>query len=348
VRARRRGWARSRRRRGRAITLGVALVAFVLVGPPNLLHAISGPATPRVAHASDGRLSVYAEPDSAGPVLQVINGARHSLDMTMYELRDESVEHALAGAARRGVLVRVVLDRNLERARNQAAYAYLAAHGVHVVWAAARFAATHQKTVTADRQVSVVLTGSLVSSDYASTRDFAILDRRPADVAAIEQTFQADYTGTELSPTAGAGLVWSPTTSESELLAVIGAARHQLLLENEEMADAHVVSVLVSAARRHVAVTVVMTASPRWTAALARLRAAGARVALYADTAGVLYIHAKAVVADAGFTTPRMLIGSQNFSVSSLTRNRELGLIVTDPGLVSSVAKVITGDAERS
>ena len=67
-----------------------------------------------------------------------------------------------------------------------------------------------------------------------------------------------------------------------------------------------------------------------------------------ADTTGVLYIHAKAVVADAGFTTPRMLIGSQNFSVSSRTRNRELGLIVTYPGLVSSVAKVITGDAERS
>jgi hypothetical protein len=199
VRARRRGWARSRRRRGRAgalaITLGVALVAFFLVGPPNLLHAISGPATPRVAHASDGRLSVYAEPDSAGPVLQVISEARHSLDMTMYELRDESVEHALADAARRGVLVRVVLDRNLERARNQAAYSYLAAHGVHVVWAAARFAATHQKTVTVDRQVSVVLTGNLVSSDYASTRDFAILDRRTADVATIEQTFHAGAGG---------------------------------------------------------------------------------------------------------------------------------------------------------
>jgi cardiolipin synthase len=142
--------------------------------------------------------------------------------------------------------------------------------------------------------------------------------------------------------------VWSPTTSESELLTVIGAARHQLLIENEKMADAHVTAALVSAARRHVAVTVVMTANPRWTAALALLRAAGARVALYADTARVLYIHAKVVVADAGFTTARMLIGSQNFSVSSLTRNRELGLIITDPALVSSVARVITGDADRS
>jgi cardiolipin synthase len=209
VNARRRGWALSRRRRGRVgalvITLGLALVAFVLVGPPNLLHAISRPATPRIAHASDGLLSVYAEPDSAGPVLQVINGARHSLDMTTYELRDDAVEHALAGAARRGVLVRVVLDRNLERARNQAAYDYLDAHGVRVVWAAGRFAATHQKTVTADRQVSVVLTGNLVSSDYASTRDLAIIDHRPADVAAIEQTFQADYTHTELTPHCGLG-----------------------------------------------------------------------------------------------------------------------------------------------
>ena len=80
--------------------------------------------------------------------------------MTMYELRDTAVEQALSADARRRVLVRVVLDRNLKRARNQAAFDYLAGHRVHVAWASATYAATHQKTVTADRQVSLVLTAT--------------------------------------------------------------------------------------------------------------------------------------------------------------------------------------------
>jgi len=353
VSARRSGWARPRRRRSRGGALSALLVlllaGFALVGPAHLLRTLRGAGSPRVTVASDGRLKAYVEPDSgAGPVLDVIVGARHSLDMTMYELRDVAVQQALSADAHRGVVVRVVLDRNLERARNQAAFDYLAGHGVHVVWAAGRYAATHQKTVTADRQVSLVMTGNLVAADYASTRDYAILDRRPADVAAIEQTFQADYTGAQITPAACSGLVWSPTTSEAELLAVITRARHSLVIENEEMADTRVTAAVLAAARRQVAVTVVITASPRWDAALGRLRAAGVRVAVYPDSVGVLYIHAKALVADSGWSTARMMIGSQNFSVSSLTRNRELGMIITDAGLVAAVAKVITGDADRS
>lgn len=328
----------------------MALLAVVtLVGPPHLLQRLHGPASPGVVQSADGRLQVYAEPDAgAGPVLAVITGARHSVDMTMYELRDSAVEQALSADARRGVLVRVVLDRNLERARNQSAFDYLAGHRVHVVWAPARYAATHQKTVTADRQVSLVLTGNLVAADYASTRDFAILDRHPADVAAIEATFQADYAGGEITPPRGSGLVWSPTSSEAGLLSVITGARHALVIENEEMADPQVTEAVLGAARRHVAVTVVMTANPRWDAVLGQLRTAGVRVAVYPDSAAALYIHAKALVADTGWSTGRMMVGSQNFSVSSLIRNRELGMMITDPGLVTAVAKVIVGDAARS
>lgn len=50
----------------------------------------------------------------------------------------------LAAAARRHVRVQVLLDGDRERARNQAAYAYLAAHGVQVSWADPRFTATHE------------------------------------------------------------------------------------------------------------------------------------------------------------------------------------------------------------
>ena len=60
----------------------------------------------------------------------------------------------------------------------------------------------------------------------------------------------------------------------------------------------------------------------------------------YRDTESALYIHAKAIVSD-GRTA---FVGSENFSVASLEYNRELGLITTDPTIVSGVARVLAND----
>ena len=39
-----------------------------------------------------------------------------------------------------------------------------------------------------------------------------------------------------------------------------------------------------------------------------------------------------------------MFVGSENFSSASLTGNRELGLIVNDSAVLSSVDKTVAGD----
>lgn len=67
------------------------------------------------------------------PVYSLINGARHSIDMTMYEFSDTAAEHDLAAAAKRGVRVRVILDRRA-RSVNSDAYSYLRSHRVAVTW----------------------------------------------------------------------------------------------------------------------------------------------------------------------------------------------------------------------
>src|ERR1700748_851196 len=58
------------------------------------------------------------------PVYSLINGARHSIDMTMYEFSDTAAEHDLAAAAKRGVRVRVILDRRGRRGDSDA-FSYL-------------------------------------------------------------------------------------------------------------------------------------------------------------------------------------------------------------------------------
>lgn len=62
------------------------------------------------------------------------------------------------------------------------------------------------------------MTGNMVATDYASTRDFLVVDRQPADVAAVDNTFDADFAHRAVTPAAGSDLVWSPTTSQPRLL----------------------------------------------------------------------------------------------------------------------------------
>ena len=58
----------------------------------------------------------------------------------------------------------------------------------------------------------------------------------------------------------------------------------------------------------------------------------------------MLYIHAKAVVADAGNSDAQMFVGSENFSAASLRRNRELGLRTTNKPVIGAVAAVLAAD----
>ena len=101
---------------------------------------------------------------------------------------------------------------------------------------------------------------------------------------------------------------------------------------------------LRSAAKRGVDVTITMTAQSEWDSAFSALAKAGAHVRTYKNSSKVLYIHAKAVVADAGKSDEQMFVGSENFSAASLRRNRELGLRTTNKPVIAAVAAVVAAD----
>jgi cardiolipin synthase A/B len=273
---------------------------------------------------------VIVEPGAGiTPVYNFMSDATSSLTMTMYELVDPTAEQILAADASRGVKVRVLLDSALEASRNQPAEAYLASHGVAVAFAPAS-RITHQKTICTNDSACLIMSLNLVADDYADTRDVAVEDSDPADVTAIESTFAADFAGgTGSASSSGDHLVWSPG-SENVLLGVINGARHTLAIENEEMDSTAITDALASAAQRGVNVEVCMTADSSYTAALDQIVAAGGHVRLYPDSDGVLYIHEKLVLADFGTPAATAVVGSINFSTSSMDYNRELDIALNE------------------
>jgi cardiolipin synthase A/B len=318
--------------------------------------------------AINNSLSLITEPDDGmAPVIAAIASASSSIDLTIYELSAGPVEQALLAAARRGVAVRVILDRGykgVHSAENAGAYNFLHSNGILVRWSSPAFTFTHEKSMTIDGNgsdgessdaESLIMSFNITSAAFASDRDFGIFDHAPEDVAAIEATFDDDWDaaaagGTNSAANLGGNygeigsgdLVWSPG-SEDELIALINSAKTSLEIYNEEMDDAAVENALEAAARRGVKVEVVMTYASTWKAAFAQLAAAGVAIRTYPARAS-LYIHAKMIIADGGTNAGRAFIGSENFSATSLWYNRELGIIFLNPALIASITQTFAKD----
>ena len=300
------------------------------------------PAAGSAPNAVSPVAAVWTEPAAGYGFLDAaINGARRTIDLSMYELSDPVTEGDLAARARAGVDVRVLLNSAYDgQSENAAAATYLSHGGVHVAWAPAS-TIFHAKYLVVDGRAAYIGTGNLVNYDYSSTRDFWVEDTTPSDVAAISSTFAADFAHESAAPVASGGLVWSPG-SATALVGLIDGARYSLLVENEEMDNSTIEQSLIGAAERGVAVKVVMTYSSEWASALAQLERAGVKVST--TSGSYLYIHAKVICADCTATAGTVFIGSENFSTSSLWYNRELGVITTSLSAVRAVETAIDVD----
>lgn len=297
------------------------------------------------ASAGAAALSLFAEPQAgAQPVIELLAGARKSIEMTMYELRDPRVERALVAAGDRGVDVRVLLNRNdpfEATSPNAPAYSYLRSHGVAVRYAPSYLSLTHQKTVTVDGRVSVIMSLNL-DAGYGSTRDFGVIDTQPSDVRAITAVFNADWTGHRITPSAGTGdLVWSPGAGNA-FVAAIDAAKHSIDVESEEMDYRPATHALCDAAGRGVGVRVVMTYAPEWRSAVRQLSGCGVHVHLFHGQA--YYIHAKLLEVDGTLA----IVGSTNLSAESLWYNRELSIALTGPPLIAQLSRWFDSDYARA
>ncbi|HEY2280080.1 MAG TPA: phospholipase D-like domain-containing protein [Streptosporangiaceae bacterium] len=291
--------------------------------------------------------SLIIEPNAGfSAVYHLIAHAKSSIDLTMYELSDTTAESDLGAAAQRGVDVRVILDRK-ERSSNDKAYDYLHAHRVKVVWSSSKYEYTHQKTLVVDGSEAVIMTANLTSQYYSSSRDFLVTDTSRPDIDAIGAVFDADYAHHSVTPGDGQDLVWSPTDSQDKLLALINGAHHSLRIYSEEMGDSTIEKALIAAAKRGVDVQVTgENTDGEYDSDFKKLTEGGVHVSYYSDEKG-FYIHGKVVEADYGASGAKVFIGSENFSSTSLNRNRELGLITSNGSVMSAIASDFSTDFGR-
>ncbi len=288
----------------------------------------------------EGVLGLFVEPDDGRePIIAELEAARREVTLQVYLLSDEEVIAALEETAGRGVAVRVLLEEQPfgGNGSNPDTFRRLQEAGIAVQWANPTFRFSHVKTFVIDRRVAIVMNLNLTRSAFTNNREFGVVTTRAVEVAQAAAIFEADWDRAAEPP--DGPLVVSPTTSRSDLLALIDGATSTLDLYAEVVRDEAVLTALTDAVGRGVRVRLVVSndgSADRGDEERAALAEAGVEIRY----ARGLYIHAKLILADGRVA----LVGSQNLTGTSLDQNRELGVLVDDPAAIARLVATFEAD----
>jgi cardiolipin synthase A/B len=296
-------------------------------------------------------VQIFVEPDAGEhSITNAIAGAKKSVWLEMYLLTDHNVIRALEEAAHRGVDVRVMLEAHpYGSAAPTQTLDRLRAAGVQAQTTNPSFALTHEKGMLIDGSIAYIMTANftlsaLGGSSSTRNREYGIIDSNPQDVQAVSDIFNADWSRADVH-LSDPNLVVSPINSRNVFTSLINTAHGTLLIEAEEMNDTNIEQALVSAAQRGVHIQVILPASSASSGdsnsqGIQTIRQGNVQVR--EDTH--LYMHAKMIVVDG----QRAFVGSENISAASLDQNRELGIIISDPNVLSTLQQTFQRDWEDS
>lgn len=287
---------------------------------------------------------VFIEPDDGYvPVVEELAAAQCAIDLTIYMLTDDVIFTALTDAAARGVRVRVILDQHPYGmfGDQQEAMDRLLEGGVEVQWGLEQHQFTHAKYMVIDGQVALIMNQNLTRSAFNGNREFGVITTELGVVDQAQGIFEADWTGSVREGIAGP-LVVSPENSRQRISGMIGDAETSIDFYAEVIRDPGIISALEDAVQRGVTVRLIVNATvdPEDLEALVDLSLTGVQVRVMES----IYIHAKTMV----FDGHSALIGSQNYTTTSLERNREVGMVIDDPRLVARVIAIYERDWLRA
>lgn len=295
---------------------------------------------PDPCSATDPRtvpVEVLATPEAGeAPYLAALDAATRSIRVQVYLMGAGGILDRLKAKAAAGVDVRVILDQS-KRATNEKYATQLTAAGAQVIWSDTAFTFTHSKYFVVDDRISVMSTGNY-SKQYSIDleRNFVAVDRDPADVADLVALFDADWNRTAPAIDCTRMIV-SPINSRQRILELIASAETTLTIESMQFADTEV--------REAVAARITAGVDVRVLLADASWIDANATAATFLQDRGVTvkwipHLHTKAIVADG----VRAYVGSENLSWTSLTKNREVGVIVVEDSSIEPISATFEED----
>ncbi len=252
-------------------------------------------------------------------VVQVIASARRRLILSPGECDDRRVIEALQAAVRRGVRVEALLTRRTkDRSGLRLLRLLLEAVGVRVWRYDGPHGKYHAKYAVADESCAFVGSMNLSRWCFRRSCDFLVVTHDRAVARGLDALFEADCHTPASMPDLPARLIVGPEIARTRIADLLVDARKRIRLIDPKLGDRRMMALLDAKAASGVGVT-----SRRQSV-----------------QAGDLAPHGKLLIIDDELA----LVGSMALCSSNLDRRREVGITVTDRGIVRQLIPLFEGN----
>jgi cardiolipin synthase len=289
--------------------------------------------------------------DGRGIYFRAIDSASHEIAIQICVLEDPPILERLRSALRRGVRVRVIVDRGKYEAlppERDNLEQYLTTSGGELHLSNPMFPRSFPKIMLVDSRLLVYGSACLDETTFEEYRDFAHTSTRHEVLRELRRLFENDWAysaavGQEpptFNPTPAISvseLVVSPVNGAERLVGLYQKARRTVDVYTELLGNLVLESELVAAVQRGLRVRLIAPVEVNGgtpddqriqLASLSALAAAGVQVHVSgpSESAAEPYMHARAAVIDGRIA----YLGSISFSPDSITFNREMGLLLRE------------------
>jgi cardiolipin synthase len=272
----------------------------------------------------------------------LIDSAQTTLDVHMYLFTVQALANKIVAAKNRGVAVRIILDP--DEAGNQSVIPIFNAGGITWKNASTIYTFSHAKYLLIDHAEVVIMSMNFNVDAMNNERNYGFVDRDLEDVADVQAVFEQDWAlanGMQPAPPnlTCTRLIISPVNSSLRVLGLINGAHQTLDVEVLYITDTSVRNAIGAAKQRGVTVRVILEDPAD--------QMSNATTTTYFKNVGIpvkfvstqFYLHSKLIIADG-----TALVGSQNMSPTSLTKNREIAGLIFEPTAVVPIQQQFDAD----
>jgi len=287
------------------------------------------------AYRNVRNLSLIIQPgDSFFPIVDAIDAAASTINMTIFRMDDPIVRDAMIHAVGRGVKVQALIAPAAKgwSKRNKKLSEDLARMGIEVRTPQspkAKIKLYHYKMMTIDDAQALILTFNPTLKNLHYARDFGVLVRDREIATELNRLFDADWQGKNFKPN-DLPLVISPYNSRQKLMAFLDSAEHTIRIMDGKVQDPEMISLLLRKAGSGCDVKI-LSRETHFHGVVPNFHIR--RLARYK-------LHAKCVAIDGA----RFFVGSQNLRKVSLDQRREVGIMIEDSPMARKIERVFEED----
>ena len=259
-------------------------------------------------------------------VVTAIRKARRYIDVCIFRLDRQEIVQALTETAMRGVRVRALIanTNSAGSKRLRQVEQDLLAGGVTVARTSDDLLRYHGKFMVADDMLHL-FGFNFTKQDLERSRSFGVATRDKKTVKEALALFEADSTRQVYTPTRS-NLVVSPESARDMLGKFIRGARQQLAIYDIKIQDPEMSKLLKDRTQHGVEVRLLGSMKNSGDVKVRALKG--------------LRLHVRAIVRDG----TRAFVGSMSLRKPELERRREVGLLISNPGVTRKILEVFESD----